>query len=449
MQLTSCAAFNQHSSSFSNISFKVLQALSLHIQWRTLVPPDNCKYAFFCVFLTLTSVELMLLNMEFLLSRMSTAVLKIIALVLLSIANLTQAQQFEVTRLNGALPIVSKKQFELAGASAEEGANINGPSVIRIPQWVPRHRRAAPNAEYYMYFGHHQGRYIRLAWAEKVEGPWQLYNIGPDIADGMRGVLDIGDDRKLELSKSLSILRHIASPDVHINSESKRIVMYFHGPVMHGKQKCRVQRTFVATSPWGLNFSADIHSQMLSASYLRVFEFDGVQQGIAGSNHYIVGNDDEHRLEGEELDFCSNSWQGSPANFLNFTDIRDANVGGYGRKKLRIRHLALYRKEAELFVFFTVRGHSPERILMTQVYLGEECWACAAPRGSPVEIMRAEEIWEGSGVKPSPSKRGAQFDLENALRDPFIFEDEGKLYLFYVGGGEQAIGLALLRKIEA
>jgi len=384
----------------------------------------------------------MLLKMEFLLSRMSAVVLKVVAMALLSISCSTHAQQFDVTRLNDVLPIVSKKQFELAGASAEEGANINGPSVIRVPQWVPRRRRAAPNAEYYMYFGHHQGRYIRLAWAEKVEGPWQLYDVGPDVADGMRGVLDIGDDRNLELSTSLSIFKHIASPDVHVDSESKRIVMYFHGPVMHGNQKCHGQRTFVATSPWGLNFSADINPQMLSDSYLRVFEFDGVQQGIAGGNHYIVGNDDKPRSEGNELGFCSNSWQDSPANFLNFTDISDVtNSSSHRRKKVRIRHLALYRKEAELFVFFTMKGHSPERILMTQVNLGEECWACAEPRESPVEVMRAEEVWEGSAVKPSPSKRGAQFDLENALRDPFIFEDEGKLYLFYAGGGEQAIGL--------
>jgi len=30
------------------------------------------------------------------------------------------------------------------------------------------------------------------------------------------------------------------------------------------------------------------------------------------------------------------------------------------------------------------------------------------------------------------------------LRDPYVFADDDRLYLFYAGGGEQAIGLAEL-----
>ena len=41
---------------------------------------------------------------------------------------------------------------------ASIGANINGPSLIRVPDWV-----AHPLGRYYLYFADHNGKYIRLA----------------------------------------------------------------------------------------------------------------------------------------------------------------------------------------------------------------------------------------------------------------------------------------------
>jgi hypothetical protein len=35
------------------------------------------------------------------------------------------------------------------------GSNINGPSLIRVPDWVPD-----PLGRYYLYFAHHHGTYI-------------------------------------------------------------------------------------------------------------------------------------------------------------------------------------------------------------------------------------------------------------------------------------------------
>jgi hypothetical protein len=40
------------------------------------------------------------------------------------------------------------------------GDNSNGPSVIKVPDWVPNKLGA-----FYMYFAHHRGMYIRLAYA--------------------------------------------------------------------------------------------------------------------------------------------------------------------------------------------------------------------------------------------------------------------------------------------
>ena len=77
---------------------------------------------------------------------------------------------YEVIRLNNSQPIIDRDMFADAGVRSE-GDNINGPSLIRVPNWIPRANRAHPSAVYYLYFGDHAGDYIRMAWAEEVTGP--------------------------------------------------------------------------------------------------------------------------------------------------------------------------------------------------------------------------------------------------------------------------------------
>ena len=86
------------------------------------------------------------------------------------------------------------------------GDNINGPSLIRVPDWIEN-----PLGRYYLYFGHHKGRYIRLAYADDISGPWRIHS---------PGVLSLEDSY---------FAGHIASPDVHVDAENGRIRMYFHG----------------------------------------------------------------------------------------------------------------------------------------------------------------------------------------------------------------------------
>lgn len=74
------------------------------------------------------------------------------------------------------------------------GENINGPSVIRVPSWLPN-----PLGRYYLYFAHHAGTFIRLAYADDVQGPWRIYEPGT-----------------LHLEDAPAFYDHIASPDVHV-----------------------------------------------------------------------------------------------------------------------------------------------------------------------------------------------------------------------------------------
>ena len=50
------------------------------------------------------------------------------------------------------------------------GANIQGPSLGRVPDWVK-----TPLGKYYLYFADHKASYIRLAYADDLRGPWRIH----------------------------------------------------------------------------------------------------------------------------------------------------------------------------------------------------------------------------------------------------------------------------------
>jgi len=54
-----------------------------------------------------------------------------------------------------------------------DGENINGPSLIKVPDWIEK-----PLGKYYLYFSHHKGPHIRLAYADRLAGPWKVYGPG-------------------------------------------------------------------------------------------------------------------------------------------------------------------------------------------------------------------------------------------------------------------------------
>jgi len=356
-----------------------------------------------------------------------------------------RAEQFHAERLNGGEPILSAEHFQALGAPKSEGNNINGPSVIRIPEWIPKAQRAAPEAQYYLYFAHHNGQYIRLAWAETIAGPWHLYGTGEHVAPGQRGVLDMGDDRLITLGGAYSITGHIASPEVLVDDDKRQIVLYFHGGTSRNGIHLEKQKSYVATSPWGLDFSSGINSLPLSGSYLRVLEVNGILQGLY-SSYYARARSSASpwtAAEGEEL-VEDALWETHDARFMHFQNLQKADGRIVHNGTPYARHVALYRKGDRLHVFFTMKGDAPERILVTSVELNDGNWFDVAPETSPAEVLRAEREWEGGGLEPKRSKKGAEFRLVNALRDPFVFNDRGDLYLFYAGGGERAIGVARL-----
>ena len=138
--------------------------------------------------------------------------------------------------------------------------NVNGPSLIKMPAWLKSRK-----AKYYLYFSHHCGDHIRLAFANKLTGPWTVY---------VGGVLRLSNtpfaqqkpdvpEPRWAVERGVSgLYPHIASPDVHIDHHRCELKMYFHGLDQDGEQ-----RSLTATSKDGLTWK--VHPRRIEQTYLR------------------------------------------------------------------------------------------------------------------------------------------------------------------------------------
>jgi hypothetical protein len=267
------------------------------------------------------------------------------------------------------------------------GNNINGPSLLKVPDWIDR-----PLGKYYLYFASHEGRFIRLAYADQIGGPWKIHS---------PGVLDITHTPfPAHLRGS-----HIASPDVHIDPVGKRFIMYFHGL----EAEPNLQVTRAATSSDGLAFAAG--KPVLGLPYMRVFTLQGTIHGLAmPGQFYRSGNP----LSG---------FQAGPRLF-------NANM----------RHAAVLVRGDHLLIAWTQVGDAPERIYLSTIDASGpwEQWREA----ERIELLRPEHAWEGASLPSEPSQRGIVRKPANQLRDPCLFEEDGRVFLVYGIAGEQGLALA-------
>ncbi|MEZ4572814.1 MAG: hypothetical protein R2849_21345 [Thermomicrobiales bacterium] len=304
------------------------------------------------------------------------------------------------------------------GDRSEHRENIQGPSLIRVPGWVE------PLGRYYLYFADHKGRYIRLAYANNLAGPWTVHGPGSlqlEQSHFPTEPLALSDDeferhrrryeeagRRLPHDLRMELTTpHIASPDVHVDKENRRIVMYFHGLQAPGRQVTRV-----ATSTDGISFTAEPHI-VVERSYLRAFEHRGTLYGMAMPGQLYRSTDGFAGFEEGPLIFNPN-----------------------------LRHFAMLKRGDVLHVFWTQVGDAPERILVSTIDLNQpfEAWTDRDAH----EVLRPERPWEGADAPVEPSIRSVAYGLVNQLRDPAIYEEDGRVYLLYAFGGESGIGIAEL-----
>jgi hypothetical protein len=275
---------------------------------------------------------------------------------------------------------------------ASMGSNIAGPSLIRVPEWVE-----APLGRYYLYFADHRGTYIRMAYSDALAGPWTTHEPGT-----------------LQLDQShfptacppcapAGAYAHIASPDVHVDDTRRRIVMYVHG------RDAGRQVTRAAVSPDGLQFTG--RAEILGRPYFRAFRHDGFVYALAMPGVLYHSRD-------------------------GLTDFEE----GPHFFNPDMRHSAILRRGTRLYVFWTARRDAPERVWVSTIEMTGDwmTWTASAP----VEVLRPEHPWEGADLPVEPS-RGGSIDVPvNQLRDPAIFEEDGRVYLLYSVAGERGIGLA-------
>ena len=61
-----------------------------------------------------------------------------------------------------------------------------------------------------------------------------------------------------------------------------------------------------------------------------------------------------------------------------------------------------------------------------------------------MEVLRPEHAWEGADKPLARSFRSSVNVPVNQLRDPAIFQEDGRVYLLYAAAGESGIGIAEL-----
>ena len=154
------------------------------------------------------------------------------------------------------------------------GSNINGPSLIRVPEWLDE-----PLGRYYLYFADHKGGYIRLAFADALTGPWRVYTPGTLTLQASHFATErpdpaaVSDAKRAEGAWTVErdhLRPHIASPDVHVDHDRREIRMYYHGMLDNGEQ-----RTRVAVSGDGIAFAGPARR----SSATRTFACSGTGAG--------------------------------------------------------------------------------------------------------------------------------------------------------------------------
>lgn len=262
--------------------------------------------------------------------------------------------------------------------------------VIRIID-VIRDLENGKKVRYYLYFADHKGKFIRLAYANRPEGPWKVHASGAH-----------------QLSQSF-FADHIASPETVVDEESHKIRLYYHGLTPEE----RTQHTRVALSDDGVHFSAVEKPVGRASAYWRLFRYDGWWYALAMPGQLFRTRDGLTEFEpGPRL------FSGTPSQV----------------------HSGVLVRGDTLEVFYTRAGDTPERILHAQVKLNRD-WKQWNP-GPPEECLAPMESWEGGDHPLSAGIVGAVDKPIRALRDPALFQDCGKIYLLYAVAGESGIAIA-------
>ncbi len=302
------------------------------------------------------------------------------------------------------------------------GHNIQGPSLLRAPEWLPD----APG-RYLLYFADHKGDHLRLAYADDPAGPWSVVPGGALHLRDSHFLLEPPPATDEQVADLLALYRehlgtydppegirsdvatpHIASPDVRANHGTRQVELYFHGLEALGWQTTRF-----ATSSDGRSF--EVQPESIPQTYLRAFTHRGVEYALV--------------MPGIVLRRA-----GGPTEFETGPSLFPPTA----------RHSAVRVRDDRIEILWTNVGDAPERLLLSTVDAAEPWTRWVA--SEPIEVLRPERSWEGADLPLDPSVRGAVNEPANQLRDPaFLVEGERTLVVYAVAGES---GLAIAEVID-
>ena len=322
-----------------------------------------------------------------------------------AVAHQATTTSFEAVRF-ASNPIIHAGIPELQ-ALGEDGKNINGPALLKVPKWV-----TGRLGRYYLYFASHVGKFIRMAHADELTGPWTVRPGGV-----------------LQLSQVGICREHIASPDVVL--EDGTIWLFFHcivqqrGPIPL-EWDSRSQCTAAAASTDGLTFTSPSPHHFLGPFYYRVFRYEGHVYALAkrrGPGGGVV-----YRCPQSSVKACANvPFQRGPQVIAG------------------MRHAAVLVVNTTLMVFFSRVGDAPESIYFNTFDLRPDWTQWGQKVGPDVLVLQPEKRYEGAHLPVTASPSGPSKGEARQLRDPAIYAEGGDLYLFYSVAGEHGIAAARLR----
>lgn len=360
-------------------------------------------------------------------------------------------QSYEVERLHGK-PIIEGATMRSLGIVAKTSrGDAMFPTVVRVPDWVPDDQKPNPRANYYLYFAAHHGTCISLAWAEKVDSSkWTLFNVGGGMKnDGGaqgdhipgRGVLDLdlgASEGKIDFGNGAVLRGHVSSPEVLVDDENRLFIMIVHGGSRKG------QRTFVATSEYGLNFNLPEEGGepghglrpfiLNSSNYMRVFRHASGLYAIGHSGYLSrpVNQQAPWSLPAGHSPADPTWEQLTPSPFVIALEKQWGRPLDGSRNAMRHCSARVINDGQTLEVFYSRDSDVPERILRATVDISPDNWIQWSVTSKPEVLLEAEEPWEGE-----------------CLHDTYVFTDAGgQLYLFYSCREEDAIAVAKLNPIS-
>jgi len=296
--------------------------------------------------------------------------------------------------------------------------DINFPSIVRTPSWFSKRL-----GEYYMYFSDHHGLYIYMAYSNSPKGPWVV--LAPPVLT-LAQVYAVNNNTYD--AANVSSHAEVASPDAYVDNANRRIILYVHRRVP--SDNFAIVEA-VAFSTDGLHFTPRAGS--IGQSYMRHFTWHG--------DNYVYLVDRYGNLL-RSLDGYTNIQAGNQAIGNAFANQSLINGDGYTGL---VRHVGVSVVGNILYIFGTRVGDAPESILWTSMDL--RCtlgnFNSCQTDGPAKFAFGPVYDYEGANYPNVPSKKGSATGV-NQIRDPFVFADAGKCYIFYAIAGESGFAAAYL-----